>query len=218
MSDPIFQEVDDEVRREQLKKLWDRYGIYAIALALLFVAGIGGWRGYEWWLAKKAAEAGVTFEAAATLAEQGKHSEAEAAFAKIAANAPAGYAMLARFREAAELSQRDRKAAVVLYDALAADSAFDPVFRDLAAMRAAYLLADNAPYSEILRRVEPLTAAERPYRYSASELLAFSAWRGNDYAAVRRWSELILSDAQAPASMRARIETLVALVPPSGKG
>lgn len=218
MSDPIFQEVDEEVRREQLKKLWDRYGIYAIALAVLFVAGVGGWRGYGWWLAKKAAETGVTFEAAATLAEQGKHTEAEAAFAKIAAEAPAGYAMLARFREAAEMAKRDRKAAIELYDALAANPAFGQPFQDLAAIRAAYLLADNAAYSEMLRRLEPLTAPGRPYRYSAGELLAFSAWRGNDYAAARRWSQTILADAQAPATMRARIETLMALLPPSGKG
>ena len=28
----IFQEVDEEVRREQLKKLWERYGTYIIAV------------------------------------------------------------------------------------------------------------------------------------------------------------------------------------------
>ena len=60
----IFNEVDEEVRREQLKKLWERYGILIIALAVLFVAAVGGWRGYQWWEAKKAAEAGAAFEAA----------------------------------------------------------------------------------------------------------------------------------------------------------
>ena len=81
----IFHEVDEEVRREQLKKLWDRYSIYFIALAVLIVAGIGAWRGYEWWEAKQAAAAGAEFEAALALSEDGKHQEAEAAFAKIAA-------------------------------------------------------------------------------------------------------------------------------------
>src|SRR5262249_59045441 len=37
----IFHEVDEEVRREQLKKLWDRYGNYAVAAAgLLLVGGV----------------------------------------------------------------------------------------------------------------------------------------------------------------------------------
>ena len=58
----IFHEVDEEVRREQLKRLWDRYSIYLIALAVLIVAGIGAWRGYEYWVAKRAAAAGAAFE------------------------------------------------------------------------------------------------------------------------------------------------------------
>ena len=51
----IFQEVDEEVRREQLKKLWDRYGIVVIAAAVLIIAGVAGYRGYQYWLAKQAA-------------------------------------------------------------------------------------------------------------------------------------------------------------------
>ena len=82
----IFQEVDEEVRREQLKKLWERYGNYVVAPPFCWSLAVAAWRGYQWWEAKKAAEAGAAFEAAAALAEAGKHGEAEAAFAKIAAD------------------------------------------------------------------------------------------------------------------------------------
>ena len=68
----IFSEVDEEVRRERLQKLWERYGVYLIAACVLLVAVVGGWRGYEWYEAKKAAEAGASFEAAIALADQGK--------------------------------------------------------------------------------------------------------------------------------------------------
>ncbi len=145
MSD-IFHEVDEEVRREQLKKLWDRYGIYVVAAAFVVVAAVGGWRGYEWWEAKKAAEAGAAFEAAIALSDGGKHAEAEAAFAKIAADGTPGYRVLARMREAAELAQRDRKAAVAAYEEIAADGAVGPVLQDLAALRAAALLVDAAAF------------------------------------------------------------------------
>ena len=104
MSD-IFQEVDEEVRREQLKKLWDRYGIYVMVAAVLVVAGIAAWRGYQWWEAKKAAEAGAAFEMASTLADAGKHADAETAFAKIATDGTSEYRHLARLREAAELAR-----------------------------------------------------------------------------------------------------------------
>ena len=61
MSD-IFNEVDEEVRREQLKKLWERYGNLIIAAAFLVVAGVAAWRGYEYWQARKAAEAIAGYE------------------------------------------------------------------------------------------------------------------------------------------------------------
>ncbi len=64
---------------------------------------------------QEAAEAGASFEAAIALADQGKHKEAEEAFAKISVDGTSSYRMLARFREAAELTQRDPKAAVGLY-------------------------------------------------------------------------------------------------------
>src|ERR1700720_2185586 len=86
----IFQEVDEEVRREQLKKLWQRYGNFIIAACLLVVVAVGAWRGYEWWETKKAAENGAAFEQAVMLAESGKQQEAEAAFAKLATDGSAG--------------------------------------------------------------------------------------------------------------------------------
>ena len=107
----LFDEVDEEVRREQLKKLWDKYSIYIIAAAILIVAAVGGWRGYQYLEAKKAAEAGDAFNRAVELSEQGKHEEAEKAFADLAAKAPYGYRLLSRFRLAAEVAKRDPKAA-----------------------------------------------------------------------------------------------------------
>ena len=121
----IFQEVDEEVRREQLKKLWQRYGHYLVALCILVIAGVGAWRGYQWWEAKQAAQAGAAFEQAVSLAEAGKHQEAEAAFAKLGADGTAGYRVLARLRNAAELARTDGKAAVGGYDEIAADKVPD---------------------------------------------------------------------------------------------
>ena len=68
----LFDEVDEEVRRDQLKKLWDQYSIYIIAGAFLIIAGVGGWRGYQYLEAQKAAEAGAAFDKAVELSEQNR--------------------------------------------------------------------------------------------------------------------------------------------------
>jgi len=207
----IFHEVDEEVRREQLKRLWDRYSIYLIALAVLIVVGIGAWRGYEYWVAKRAAAAGAAFEAAAALGEQGKYAEAEAAFAKVAADAPEGYRVLARMRAAGALAQIKAADAVKAYDELSADASLGATWQDLAAIRAGLLLVDTAALADMRRRLEPLAEPTRSFRHTARELLALSAWRNHDFAAVRRYLDMIATDADSPIGTRARADTLLVL-------
>lgn len=213
----IFHEVDEEVRREQLKKLWDRYSIYLIALAVLIVAGIAGWRGYEYWVAKRAAAAGAAFEAAITLNEQAKYAEAEAAFAKVAADAPEGYRVLARMRAAGALTQIKPADAIKAYDELAADTSLGTTWQDLAAVRAGMLLVDTASLADMRKRLDPLAEPTRSFRHTARELLALSAWRNHDLAAAKRYLDMIATDAESPVGARARADVLSGLIAAEGK-
>jgi hypothetical protein len=214
----IFREVDEEVRREQLKKLWQRYGNLLVAACVLVVAGVGGWRGYEYWQAKKAGQTAAAFEQAVQLAATGNHTGAEAAFAKIAVSGAGGYRVLARLRAAGELAQTDRKAAIGAYDTLAADKNAGQVIEDLAAVRAGVLLLDSASYAQMRARLEPLTAPGRPYRHSARELLALSAWKAGDMTAARKWTDMIMTDPETPAGTRSRAQILSELIAATGKG
>jgi hypothetical protein len=213
----LFSEVDEEVRRDQLKKLWERYSIYIVAGALLIIAAVGGWRGYQYLEAKKAAEAGAAFDKAIELAEQNKHAEAETAFTELAAKAPSGYRMLARLRAAAEAANRDPKAAAKLYDEIAADRSVGTPEQDLAKIRAAGLLLETTSYPNMLQRLEAATAPGATFRHTARELLALSAWRANDAGAARQWLDLIANDGETPPSLRSRAEALQALLPPVAK-
>jgi hypothetical protein len=213
----LFDEVDEEVRREQLKKLWDKYSIYIIAAALLIIAAVGGWRGYQYLEAKKSAEASVAFNRAVELSEQGKHEEAEKAFADLTSTAPFGYRLLSRFHQAAELAPRDPKAAAKMFDDLAADSSIGPLQQELARIRAAGLLVDSATYADMKQRLEQDTGPSATFRHTARELLALSALRTNDTGAARQWLDQMSADAETPPSIRSRAEALQALLPPVAK-
>jgi hypothetical protein len=213
----FFNEVDEEVRREQLKKLWDKYSLLFIGAAFLIIAAVGGWRGYQYLEAKKAAQAGDAFNRAIELSEQGKHAEAEAAFNDLAAKAPAGYRTLSRFHAAAEAASTDPKAGAKLFDDIAADRGVGADLQQLARLRAAGLLVDTASYAEMKQRLEPDTAPGATFRHSARELLALSAWRANDSAATRQWLDMIALDGDTPPGLRSRAEALQALLPPVAK-
>jgi hypothetical protein len=183
----------------------------------LIIASVGGWRGYQYLEAKKAAEAGAAFDKASELSEQNKHAEAESAFMDLAAKAPSGYRLLARLRAAAEVANRDPQAAVKLYDEISADRSIGAPEQDLAKVRAAGLLLETSSYPNMLARLEPATAPGATFRHTARELLALSAWRVNDTAAARQWLDMIANDGETPPGLRSRAEALQALLPPVAK-
>jgi hypothetical protein len=213
----LFDEVDEEVRREQLQKLWEKYSVHIVAVALLVVAAVGGWRGYQYFEEKKAAEAGDAFNKAVELSEQNKHNEAETAFSDLVAKGPYGYRLLSRFRLAAEVEKRDPKAAVQMFDELAADRSIGAEQQELARIRAGGILVDSASYADMKQRLEADTAPNATFHHVARELLALSAVRANDSSAARQWLDMISGDADSPPSVRSRAEALQALLPPVAK-
>jgi hypothetical protein len=213
----LFSEVDEDLRREQLKRIWEKYSLLIILVAVLIVGGVGGWRAYSYLEGKKAAEAGAAFDKASELSEQNKPAEAEAAFTKLAAEAPAGYRTMARLRAAGEAAKRDPAAAVKLYDEVIADNTVGANEKDLARVRAGTLLVETAAYDALLAKLEPATSATGTYRHSARELLALAAWKAGNAAETRKWVEAISNDNDTPSSIRTRAESLQALLPPAAK-
>ena len=141
MSDSSFlREVDEAVRHERYKKLWDRYGIYAIGLALLIVVGVSGYKGWNYWRERVAGESGAEFTQALVLEQAGDKAKAKEAFGQLVEEGPAGYRVLGRFQLAeaeAEAGRIDK--AVADYDALAADGSVDGILKGFAAIKAAII-------------------------------------------------------------------------------
>lgn len=211
MSD-IFREVDEDVRRDQAMLFWSKYQSLFIVLAVAIVAASAGWRFYKDGERAKAEAAGASYEAALQLSRENKPVEADAAFQDLIKQAPAGYALLARFRGAADVAVTDQAKAVEIYDALAADAKIPVLMQDVARLRAAMLRLDQADAAELKRRLEPLAQTGAPFRNSARELLAYAALKAEDFEAAGRWLDQIVVDLQAPAGLRQRAETLLGLV------
>jgi hypothetical protein len=213
----VFREVDEEVRREQLKKLWERFQVPIIGAVLLIVVGVGGWRVFEGWQARQAALVGTQFESAIELADGGKHEEAERIFAQIAETGTSAYRALARVRRAAELAQSDAAAATEAYKQIAADTNIDQALRDVSSLRAAGLLIDAGSHADARKLLEPLAQPGNDFRHAARELLALNAFKASDRPGAIKWYSAILTDPEAPASSRTRVEMLMALTAADGK-
>ena len=213
MSDEsLFREVDEEVRQEQLKKLWDRYGNYVIALAAGVIIAVAALKGWQYWELKQSEAAAATYANALKLIGENKRGQADDALKTISY---AGFAQIAKLRRAANLATEGKSdEAIALYDEVAADAGADPAARDLARIRAGYLLADKLAPAELIKRLGALDNDQSDWRGAAREIFALAAYRTGDYAMADRYANAILADGDVPLSLRQRAKLLVELLTP----
>ncbi|MDE1930427.1 MAG: tetratricopeptide repeat protein [Alphaproteobacteria bacterium] len=214
MSD-IFREIDEELRKENLAKLWTRHGRWVIVAAVLVVVATAvgvGWRQYR---DQRSAADGVRFAAALDLVRDGKNKDAADAFAAIAAHAAAGHAMLARFEEAALKARAgDAAGALTIYDQLAADTSADPVYRAAATLLAADVALDKGDTAGAIQRLKPLTDGASPWHPFAVELTGFAQLKAGDSAGARKSFQQLADDPNAPPSARQRAAQMIAALNP----
>lgn len=211
MSD-IFREVDEEVRQDRALELWNKYQNLILAVAAVVVIAAGGYKFWQGQQLKAAEAADEKFQAAMVLSREDKSAEARAAFEAVVKDGPQGYAMLAKMRAAGELAATDKPGAVKAFDALANDNSLDPLMRDDARLRAALLRIDGADRQEMEQRLQTLAAGGAAFRSTARELLAMVAMRDNDFDAMGRWLDQIVTDNEAPQAIKQRAEAFLGLV------
>lgn len=205
----IFDEVDEELKEENFKKLWDRYGQYVIAVVILIVLGTAAHVGWRKYTHERQIGYSKRFVSAMELAEDGKSEDAAAAFSVFAEDANAGYSMLARFREAAaRRAAGDTVGAIGVYDTLAADSSIEQVYRDYATLLSVMTQSEAGDAAALSERLVPLAEAG-PWRHTAREYLGLLALRQGDADAARMRFQSVADDLEAPPGARARAAELL---------
>ncbi|MGB7205045.1 MAG: tetratricopeptide repeat protein [Anderseniella sp.] len=203
--DGLFREVDEEVRRDKANQIWSRYGNLIMAGCVAIVLSVGGYKAWQYWQAQLAEKAGMEWYNAIALSQAGKLAEADTAFDQITKSKHKGYSILAQLSQAARLGQDKKNAeAVALYDQVAADTTVDKPLRDLARVRAAYLLVDTAPAADLMTRLSGLETAASSWRHAAREIMALAHIRAGSAKLADEQVNLILGDVATPAGLRAR--------------
>lgn len=219
MSDEsFFREVTEELRQDQAKAFLSKYGLWLIALAVILIVATTGLVLYRHWDTQRADRSGDVFSQALSLAQQGKNDQALADFDKIEKNGYGAYPMLARMRAATILAgKNDFKGAVKAFDAVAADSSVPQSVRDIAKLRAAFILVDHGTYDEVSAHVQSLTSETNPLRFSAREALGLAAWKAGKLQDALKLFQGLASEETAPRDLRERANLMSELIRGSGK-
>lgn len=217
MSD-IFREVDEEVRHERLFKLWRKYGNYVVAAFVAVALGVGGSVGWKQYRLNQRLAEGAEFAATLDLLNEGQPALAAERFAVLADDAGAGYAALARLREAEALAEAgDTDGAFAALERLAADDGADRALRDLAGLLTVLQMIDDGGAPDALEeRLEPLMQDGSLWRASARELGGLVAFRRGETARAREIFTGLAADATAPAAVRGRAAEFLAILDGGG--
>lgn len=208
MSD-ILREIDEDLRRESFEKLWRKYGIYAIALAVAVVLAIAAYTIWQRYSENRQAERARQYESALELIAAGDAKAMDGL--QTLADGGDGYAALARLQAAAlKADAGDAAGAVAIYEQLAADRAVDGHLRQLAVILLALHTADTAAPDELTQRLQPLTEAGNPWRYTALEITAVLARRSGDTARAEQILTGLADDLNAPQALRQRAAEMLA--------
>jgi hypothetical protein len=205
-SNEIFlREVDENLRRDQLRDTARRYGGWMVAAVVLFLAGIGGWL---YWQDRQRHQAEVDSEQIAAIYKDigdGKLTTVPQRLETLGAEGGDTARATALFtRAVVSMEQGDRPAALATYHKLAADKGLPQPYRDLATIRATALEFDSLGPDAVVARLQPLTKAGEPWFGSAGELTGAALIKQGKKAEAGRLFAAIAADTRAPDSVRAR--------------
>ena len=199
----IFDEINEDMKRDRAQQVWARYGKYVVGTALAVIAVVGGIQGFDSWKRSQA-------QAAATLYYQSLAAEdAPAALSDVMSDLTSGYALMGRFQLAAGLAAGgDLGGAEAAYDALAADTSIAPLYQQAALLMAVMNAPEGSDAGALQDKLAPLVDADGPWQPLALELsVALDLQSGNKVAALTKL-EVLEKLETAPNELRQRAARL----------
>ena len=204
-AETFVREVDENLRRDQLRDMAKAYGKWIVAAVILFLAAIGGYLYWQGRQEERASAESETFSAALDKAESGNVKGAIADLTPLGDSSSDVNSAGARLARAAlALRQNDRKTAIDIYRELAADEGLPQPYRDVATIRGTMTEYDSLKPDEVIARLSPLAEPGKPFFGSAGELVAMAMLAKGDRAGAGQLFAKLAADPQVPQTIRLR--------------
>lgn len=211
--DILFQEINEEMKRERIKNFWKKYGLLATIILVAAITFAVSFESIKAWQGKKAATWSDAYAYAFNLQAQGRYDESINVFKNIENENHGIYKNLAQMQVANILLEQGKtEEAVKSLEEMAEDDSFNPNLHDVAVIKLVSYKLDNAPAAEIESLLNPLIAANGSWVNIAKEMKAMLAIREENLELAKEIYNDILSDEKLPDSMKARVEDMLSVL------
>lgn len=168
----IFKEVEEDLRSQRMRSMWDRFGKYVIGVLIAIVLAVGGNQYWDYHTRNVQERESGLYTSAISMIEQGDRDGGLAALDSLRQSGSTGYRGLAAIREATVLADGGEiDDAIRVYESVAADSRTNRAIRDYGELMSISLLLDQGSDADVLiGRLERLAAPGAPWAHLATEL------------------------------------------------
>lgn len=201
----IITEINQELRQDRGKALWNKYGIYVIAAVIAIVVVVAGRQAYVGYETRTRTNAANAYLAAV-------EAESVAALDTIAAGEGEGYAMLAKFTQAALLAEQGDAGAEAAYMAIAGDDRLNAIYRDAALVMSAMNAAPSTSADDRLQRLVRVGNNPGPWQNMALEMMIGYALEKGDVATARKHYETLRFATNLSADVNQRLVLIDAVL------
>ena len=204
-NETFLREVDENLRRDQMRDFGKKYGGLLIVVVALFLIASGG---FIWWQQHKQQRSEKQVEQLAEVFKDirsGAPGNAPQKLDELSDSSSKAVRATALFTRAAlAIQQNDLKLATDKYRQIAGDSSLPQPYRDAALIRQTALEFDSIPANEVVSRLQPLAKPGEPWFGTAGEMTAMALIKQGQPAQAGQLFAAIAKDSSVPPTIRAR--------------
>ena len=212
--DAFILEVNEELKNERIRNLWDRYGLYIIAFVAATLTAAVSFETFKNWHNKKYQNLSDTYAVAVALQSQGKYEDSLRILQDLERTAGNNiYSQLSQLQRANILAEQNNfdEAAGVLEE-FAAKEDVNKSLRAVALIKLASYRLDNAPYADIENLLKPLVEENGNWTAIAQEMLAMSAIRAKNFAQAKELYAQAAANPNAPDELKSRVQDMLLIL------
>lgn len=205
--DAFIREIDEELKNEKLKKIWDKYGLFIIIFIIAAISAAVSFETFKSWNEKRNQEFSDTYAYALNLQNQGRYAEAMEVLDKLQKSKKAIYSDIAEIQMANIMVEQNKiEEAIAVLENVVKDKDFNPQMKEIATIKLASYKLDYAPSEEIQEMLTPLVRQNGVWTNIAKEMLAMLAVRDGDLDRAKTLYQEISVAANTPESLKARAQ------------
>lgn len=205
ISESFKREVDENLRRDQLRDFFKAYGNWLVVGLILFLAASGG---FIWWRQHQVQQHGAQVERLAQIYKDigsGNLAQSPQQLDQLSKSGSKAVRASALFARAAlALQQNETKLATATYKSIADDSGYPEPYRHAALIRQTALEFDGLKPEEVIARLEPLAKRGEPWFGTAGEMTALAMVKQGKRQEAGELYATIARDPGVPETIRAR--------------